>query len=155
MFVIVAAHGARVYGAADVPLHSYEISLLILAPGHLAPTRIDTLSSQIDIAPTVMSLLGLGYEAPFFGQGVVHWTGGARTLLFNHNHDVAVLREGELAILGLNRSAEVQSYHRKAGPPARDVDDFHPSPFDAQLADLGAAYYQTSYCLFLQEGRER
>src|SRR3546814_5408102 len=54
LFVIVADHGARVYGAADVPLHSYEIPILILAPGHLPPGRSDTLISQLDIAPTVM-----------------------------------------------------------------------------------------------------
>src|SRR3546814_2830090 len=43
LFVIVADHGARVYGAADVPLHSYEIPILILAPAHLPPGRSDTL----------------------------------------------------------------------------------------------------------------
>src|SRR3546814_9420983 len=46
LFVIVADHGARVYGAADVPLHSYEIPILILAPGHLPPGRSDTLISR-------------------------------------------------------------------------------------------------------------
>ncbi|MGH8444405.1 MAG: LTA synthase family protein [Solimonas sp.] len=155
VFVIVADHDARVYGAADVPLHSYEIPLLILAPGHIQPQRIDTPASQMDIAPTVMGLLGLGYDAPFFGQDVLHWNGGSRTLLFNHNHDVAVLRDGQLAILGLNQSVDVQSYHRKAGPPSRDVDDFHPAPMDNDLVDLGVAYYQNGYRQFTQAGGVR
>ncbi|MFT4047470.1 MAG: LTA synthase family protein [Solimonas sp.] len=155
VFVIVADHDARVYGAADVPLHSYEIPLLIVAPEHLQPQRVDTPASQMDIAPTVMGLLGLGYEAPFFGQDVLHWNGGPRTLLFNHNHDVAVLRQGELAVLGLNRAVDVQSYHRKAGSSSRDVDDFHPAPFDADLVDLGVAYYQNGYRLFTQPGGVR
>lgn len=155
VFVIVADHGARVYGAADVPLHSYEIPILILAPGHLAPQRVDTLTSQIDIAPTVMGMLGLPYEAPFFGQDVMHWQGGERTLLFNHNHEVAALRDGELAILGLNQSADVQSYHRKAGSASRDVDDFHPAPYDQDLVDLAVAYYQNGYRLFTQPGGVR
>lgn len=155
VFVIVADHGARVYGAADIPLNSYEIPLLILAPGRIAPARIDTLASQIDIAPTVMGLLGLPYDAPFFGQDVLHWQGGARTLLFNHNHDVALLRAGELAILGLNRKAEVLSYHRRAGPPSKAVDDFHPAPFDADLVDLATAYYQTGYRLFTEPHRRQ
>src|SRR3546814_15479199 len=75
-----------------------------------------------------MGLLGLPYQAPFFGQDVLHWQGGARALLFNHNHDVAMLRQGELAVLGLNRHAEVQSYFRRAGAASRAVDDFHPAP---------------------------
>lgn len=152
VFVIVADHGARVYGSADVPLNSYEIPLLILAPGHLQPARVDTLTSQIDIAPTVMGMLGLGYEAPFFGQDVLHWNGGARTLLFNHNHDVALLRDGQFAILGLNDKGDVQSYHRKPGAPSKDVDDFHPAPYDSELVDLAVAYYQNGYRQFTQPG---
>lgn len=155
LFVIVADHGARVYGAADVPLHSYEIPLLIIAPGRLAPGRIDTLTSQLDIAPTVMGLLGLPYEAPFFGQDVLHWHGGERTLLFNHNHDVALLRQGELAVLGLNRAAEVQSYFRRSGPSSPEVDDFHPAPYDSDLVELAVAYYQNGYRLFRQPGGVR
>src|SRR3546814_17294223 len=57
-----------VYGAADLPLHSYAIPILILAPGHLLPGRSDTLISQLDIAPTVMGLLGLPYQAPFLDR---------------------------------------------------------------------------------------
>src|SRR3546814_3178838 len=94
-----------------------------------------------------MGLLGLPYQAPFFGQDVLHWQGGARALLFNHNHDVAMLRQGELAVLGLNRNAEVQSYFRLAGAASRAVDDFNPAPFDGELFDLTAAYYKNAYRL--------
>ncbi|HET8881112.1 MAG TPA: LTA synthase family protein [Solimonas sp.] len=155
VFVIVADHDARVYGAADVPLHSYEIPLLIFAPGLVAPGHVDTPTSQIDIAPTVMGLLGLSYDAPFFGQDVLHWHGGERSLLFNHNHDVALLRGSEFAVLGLNRSAQTLSYFRRPGPASRDVDEFHPAPYDESLVDLATAYYQTGYRLFTQDGGER
>jgi phosphoglycerol transferase MdoB-like AlkP superfamily enzyme len=63
IFVVVADHGARVYGKADIPLDSYEIPLMIYAPKHLAPQRVDTLMTQIDVAPTVLGLLGLPYDA--------------------------------------------------------------------------------------------
>ena len=59
VFVVVADHGARVYGKAEIPLETYEIPLLIYSPKHLAPRQIDTLMTQIDIAPTVLGLLGL------------------------------------------------------------------------------------------------
>ena len=45
---------------------------MIYAPKHIAPRRVDTLMTQIDVAPTVLGLLGLPYEAPFFGQDVLH-----------------------------------------------------------------------------------
>ncbi len=58
IFVVVADHGARVYGKAEIPLETYEIPLLVYSPKHIAPRQIDTLMTQIDIAPTVLGLLG-------------------------------------------------------------------------------------------------
>ena len=154
VFIVVADHGARVYGAAEIPLFSYEIPLLVIAPGHLAPGRMDTPTSQIDIMPTVLGLLGLGYEGPFFGQDVLHWPAGEpRTLLFNHNHNVALFRagnagasrEGELTILGLQRSVKTERYRRGPGAARRDNDHFTPMATDEAMADLATAYYQTGY----------
>ena len=51
VFVVVADHGARVYGKTEIPMHSYRIPLMIYAPGHIAPRRVDTVTAQIDIAP--------------------------------------------------------------------------------------------------------
>ena len=33
IFVVVADHGARVYGEQDIPIHSYEIPLVTARPG--------------------------------------------------------------------------------------------------------------------------
>ena len=146
MFVVVADHGARVYGAAEVPLHSYEIPMLILAPGHIAPRAVETLTSQIDLAPTVMGLLGLPYDAPFFGQDVLRWNPAEpRSLLFNHNHDVALLRDSRMQILGLSRRSKTESYERLSSASSEDRDRYTPLPEDAALADLTTAYYQIGY----------
>jgi phosphoglycerol transferase MdoB-like AlkP superfamily enzyme len=150
IFIVAADHGARAYGKADIPLYSYEIPMLMLAPAHLQPRRVDTLASQIDVAPTVLGLLGLPYQAPFFGQDVLHWPDGEpRSLLFNHNHDVALLRAGKLCILGLHQSAECQSYVRTPGAPGPATTHFarldQPDPV---LVDLATAYYQTAYDAF-------
>lgn len=150
IFVIAADHGARAYGKAALPLYSYEIPLLVLAPGHLQPRSVDTQTSQIDVAPTVLGMLGLPYQAPFFGQDVLHWPAGEpRTLLFNHNHDVALLRDGKLCILGLHQSAECETYQRTPGAPGPATTQFAPLERpDAELVDLATAYYQTAYDQF-------
>jgi phosphoglycerol transferase MdoB-like AlkP superfamily enzyme len=150
IFIVAADHGARAYGKADIPLYSYEIPMLILAPKHLPPRTIDTLTSQIDVAPTVLGMLGLPYQAPFFGQDVMRWPEGeSRTLLFNHNHDVALLRDGKLCILGLHQSAECQSYVRTPGAPGPATTHFgHLDQADPELVDLATAYYQTAYDQF-------
>lgn len=141
VFVVMADHGARVYGAAQIPLYSYEIPFLILAPG-VEPRKIESLTGQIDLAPTVMGLLGLPYEAPFFGRDVLHYPDEHRVLPFNHNQKIALLRDNELAILGLRASAESVSHRKDPTLPPKERDVYAPLPPDATLIDLATAYYQ-------------
>jgi phosphoglycerol transferase MdoB-like AlkP superfamily enzyme len=141
LFVVAADHGARVYGREQIPLKTYEIPLLFYAPRRLAPRRVDTLMTQIDVAPTVLGLLGLPYEAPFFGQDVLHAPASGRMAFFNHNHDVAVLRGDEIVVYGLKKSVDTYRYDA-----ARD--SYRPAPRDPELERLGLAYFQTAYELF-------
>ncbi len=151
LFVVIADHGARVYGAAEIPLHSYRIPVLVLAPGRLAPGRVDKPFSQIDLAPTVMGMLGLEYDAPFFGEDVLHRTPGGRHLLFNHNHEVALLEDDRIAILGLNQSASTWRFVPGTDDRGRATETFEALPADPALIDLATAYFQTAYELFKRE----
>ncbi len=142
IFVVVADHGARVYGKAEIPLETYEIPLMIYSPKHVAPRQIDTLMTQIDIAPTVLGLLGMQYEAPFFGIDALHERPDhARVALFSHNHDVAILRDNQLVVLGLGKTHQSLAYD----PLAKT---FKPVADDTALQDLGVAYFQTASDLF-------
>jgi phosphoglycerol transferase MdoB-like AlkP superfamily enzyme len=142
VFVVVADHGARVYGKAEIPLATYEIPLMIYAPRHIAPRQVDTLMTQIDIAPTVLGLLGLPYEAPFFGIDALHEPADReRIALFSHNHDVAILRGNELEVMGLGKTHESFTYD-----PA--TQGFRHHADDPALLDLGIAYFQTAADLF-------
>lgn len=142
IFVVVADHGARVYGKAEIPLETYEIPLMIYSPKHVAPRQIDTLMTQIDIAPTVLGLLGMQYEAPFFGIDALHERPDhARVALFSHNHDVAILRDNQLVVLGLGKTHQSLTYD----PLAKT---FKPVADDTALQDLGVAYFQTASDLF-------
>ncbi len=143
LFIIVADHGARVYGREDIPLKSYEIPMVFYSPKHLRPARVDSLTTQIDIAPTVLGLLGFEYRAPFFGEDVLHESKEQRVAFFSHNHDVALYQDGELAILGLNKTVQNVFYDEK-------TDSYRPAPLNPQLNDLAVAYYQTAFELFRQ-----
>ena len=148
VFVVMADHGARVYGAAEIPLYSYEIPFLVLAPGRLQPRRVEALTGQIDLAPIVLGLLGLPYEAPFFGRDVLHFPDPHRILLFNHNQKVAILRDEELAILGLHRSRSSVLHRREPSRAPRDRDAYVPIAQDRSLLDLTTAYYQVAADMF-------
>ncbi|WP_425360416.1 MULTISPECIES: sulfatase-like hydrolase/transferase [unclassified Candidatus Tisiphia] len=72
IFVITADHCASSAGKTDLPINKYHIPLLIYAPNILKPQIVDNLSSQIDIAPTILGLLNFSYNSKFFGQDILN-----------------------------------------------------------------------------------
>lgn len=142
LFMVVADHGARVYGSQQFPLASYQIPLLLFAPEHLKPGEVTMPISQIDIAPTVLGLLGLPYTAPFFGQNVFAQADPDRVLLLNHNHEVALYKQGKLAVLGLHNAADTYDC-------ALDTAQLHSTAKDEGLLDLASAYYQSAFDMFM------
>ncbi len=141
LFVVMGDHGARVYGSATIPLASYEVPILMVAPGLLpAGGRIDTLASSLDVPPTILSILGLNYRSRFFGHDLLHTPPGEGRALLVHNSDIALLRDDRIAVLGLRGQAEVYDVDRVSG-------DFQSVQADAAsqaLVDDAIAYFQSA-----------
>ena len=70
VFLVVADHNSRVYGAEVVPIDRFHIPGLILG-GTIKPAVIETVASQIDLAPTLLSLIGVTIEHPMIGHDLV------------------------------------------------------------------------------------
>lgn len=70
LFVIVADHCAGSAGSAELPVTGYHIPLIIYSPGNIAPRRVDELTAQIDIPPTLLGILHFSYRSKFFGRDV-------------------------------------------------------------------------------------
>ena len=68
VFVITADHCASSAGKTEIPLEKYHIPALIFAPGLITPQQVDKVISQIDLMPTLFSLLGMDYDSHFFGS---------------------------------------------------------------------------------------
>lgn len=71
LFVVVADHCASSAGSAYLPVTGYHIPLIIYSPSLLAPKKIDRLTAQIDIPPTILGLLNFTYKSKFFGTNVL------------------------------------------------------------------------------------
>ncbi len=122
IFVVVADHNANSAGKDDLPVAKYHIPLLVYAPG-LVPARDETiLASQIDVAPTLLGLLGLDYESTFFGRDVLRPDAGpGRALIGTYQHlglfdgqGLAILSPRQVmrrddAPLGLGRQTRVDA----------------------------------------------
>ena len=98
-------------------------------------------TSQIDVAPTVIGLLGIPYSAPFYGRDVITDPDPDRPIFVSHNHDVGMLVGNKLAVLGLQRTASVYRYDSS-------IDRQTPLPFDKGLIDRATAAYESAFLLF-------
>ncbi len=140
IFVVLGDHGSRVYGQGEIPLLSYRIPILIFGAG-VEREVITVPTSQIDVAPTVIGLLGIPYSAPFYGRDVITDPDPDRPIFVSHNHDVGMLVGNKLAVLGLQRTASVYRYDSS-------IDRQTPLPFDKGLIDRATAAYESAFLLF-------
>jgi phosphoglycerol transferase MdoB-like AlkP superfamily enzyme len=106
VFVIVADHCASSAGKTDVPVRRYHIPLLVYAPGHVEPRRVETLASQIDVGPTLLGLLGFSYRSRFFGRDLLHESGAEPRALLATYQRLGLLKRGVLTILSPRQRVE-------------------------------------------------
>ncbi|WP_267902416.1 LTA synthase family protein [Succinatimonas hippei] len=69
MFLVIADHESRVRGNGSFPLSEFSIPALILGP-NIKAYQDERVVSQIDMAPTLLSLSGISGEFPLIGQNL-------------------------------------------------------------------------------------
>jgi phosphoglycerol transferase MdoB-like AlkP superfamily enzyme len=67
VFMVVADHNWRIYGGKYVPVEHFRIPGAIFGPS-IEPRRISGIASQIDLIPTLLSLIGVDGEHPAIGR---------------------------------------------------------------------------------------
>jgi phosphoglycerol transferase MdoB-like AlkP superfamily enzyme len=148
VFVVVADHGARVYGSQSIPMHSYEIPFLVLGPAVVKePKRLSQLGSQLDVAPTLLGLLGRPYESMFYGRNLLNDPVPPGRVLLNHNRDIGIARADRMVVFSLNKKIEYYHGSAKEGAMKRVQ---QPDEIDRELALDGTALFQTADELYMQ-----
>ena len=142
VFVFVGDHGPRVAGAAQVPVERFRVPLLFYAPDLVAPGRDATLGSSLDMAPTLLGLLGWSYDSPFFGLDLRHVPPGEGRVAMAHNYSVAYGRHGQLVVLGPQQ--DLTGYRLTSGPEPLGK----AVPPDPALATEAIAVTQTAHRMF-------
>ncbi|MGR9114671.1 MAG: LTA synthase family protein [Gammaproteobacteria bacterium] len=99
LFVLVADHCAGSARKAELPVENYHIPLFIYAPKHVTPARIDTLSSQIDVAPTVLGLLNFSYDSQFFGKDILKMRPDEGRALIGNYQKLGLFKNNKLVYL--------------------------------------------------------
>jgi phosphoglycerol transferase MdoB-like AlkP superfamily enzyme len=132
VFVVVADHCAHSAGRTGLPVAKYHIPLCLYAPDHLQPGENDKLSSQIDIAPTLLGLLNLPYHSDFFGQDICRNDFQPRALIANYIK-LGLLKNEKLVVLSPQQKIDLQK---------KPYDTIEPIKPDNPLVQDCLAYYQ-------------
>ncbi|SFV52441.1 Sulfatase family protein [hydrothermal vent metagenome] len=131
LFVFVADHNGGSAGKNELPLYRYKIPFIIYAPSLIKPQNITKVSSQIDLTPTLFSLLNWSYRSKFYGKDILSSDFKPRALIGNYQK-LGLYRENRLIILQPNagvKEFEVEELNLKDNkykeikPIQKDIDD--------------------------------
>ncbi|MGQ3003494.1 MAG: LTA synthase family protein [Hydrogenophaga sp.] len=114
LFLVVADHNSRVYGPSVIPVERFHIPGLILGGAIRSPERIASIASQIDLAPTLVSMMGLSGESPWMGRDMSDPAQRARVgrAILQFDKIQAYMEGDRLAVLQPDRPARVMRYTR-------------------------------------------
>jgi phosphoglycerol transferase MdoB-like AlkP superfamily enzyme len=137
LFVIVADHCASVAGKSKLPVDMYHIPLIFYAPELLKPATYSPVVSQIDIAPTLLEVLGMNGDDQFFGRPFFEKGAPPERAFISNYQELGYLKKDILTVLLPKK--RVESYRID---PKTYVST--PIAVDPQLLTEAVAYYQTA-----------
>jgi len=115
LFVIIADHCAGSARRVALPIKNYQIPLLIYSPRHVRPQRVDTLASQIDLAPTVLGLLNFSYSSKFLGRDILKIENGQGRAFISTYEKLGYLKGDKMVILSPKKEIEYFRFNRENG----------------------------------------
>jgi phosphoglycerol transferase MdoB-like AlkP superfamily enzyme len=100
VFIVIADHNTRTYGKHLVPVHKFHIPALIIGPKVAKGKKYDKLASQIDIPPTLLSLIGVTAETPMPGRNIFKISTESKGRSIMQFHDINAFRvDNQIVVL--------------------------------------------------------
>lgn len=134
VFLVIADHDSRVYGANLVPVRHFQIPALILG-GTVAPRSDDRIVSQIDMGPTLLSLIGLDNVNPMLGADLTQRDPNRAIMQYGDNFGYL---KGD-SLLVIEPGKDPREYRYTAAASMRD-EKYIPIDIDPALRDEALAF---------------
>ena len=144
LFVIVADHCASSAGKTKLPVDKYHIAAFFYNPNIVKPYVHEKMTSQLDLAPTLLDILGKPGKEHFFGQSIFN-AKTERAFISNYQ-ELGYLKNNTLIVLSPKQ--KTQAYQV-------DMQSFESISLPIPPEDLlkeAIAYYQTASNSY-REGR--
>ena len=107
VFVMVADHCAGSARKTELPVDKYHIPLFIYSPKHVTAMKNDTLSSQIDVAPTILGVLNMSYESQFYGRDILQLAKHEGRALVSNYQKLGLFKDNKLVYLSPQQKVNI------------------------------------------------
>ena len=125
IFLIVADHPARLFAGKPVPVQRFHIPGVILGD-MIEPRRIPGITSQIDLVPTLLSLMGIDSKHPGIGRDLTlpEYAEGSGRAMMQFNALQAYLEDDRVVVL----QPDLEPRLYKLQPGGEMIPDTEPDP---------------------------
>lgn len=140
IFLVVADHNSRVYGADLVPVKRFHIPALIVGGG-VQPQSYDKVASQVDLPPTLLSMIGIQTESPMPGRDLTQLADdipGRAIMQFN---DIQAYMESDKVVV-MQKNLPAQEFRFDG---SHLVDSRQPDPRLSDIAIAHASWASATY----------
>ena len=145
VFVIMADHCASSAGRWNLNIDKYRIPALICNLENIKPQKIDKLSSQIDVFPTLFSLLNWDYTSNLFGIDILKMNKEDERAFIGNYRNLGLLKDQKLMVLS---DQHVVTYYEWE----TDNDDLISKEVDKDMLLETISFYQTADYLYHNNG---
>ena len=147
IFLIVADHCASSAGKTKIPVFRYHIPAIIYAPKLVAPKQVDTLASQIDLAPTLLAMLGLEGDDHFVGRDILKTPPEEGRALLSTYQNLGYMKGNVMTVLQPKR--KIETFRISADGKEAQLIATEP-----KMAEEAIAYFQGAALLMEQHGAD-
>jgi phosphoglycerol transferase MdoB-like AlkP superfamily enzyme len=150
VFIIIADHCASSAGSTSIPLDKYHIPAIVYSPGFIAPRHISKLCSQIDIMPTILSLLHFSYQSRFVGQDIFSPSFRQRAFMATYQ-DLGYYQDNILTVLSPVRNIVQYNVRKLSDGTFSEQPAAHRLP---SLVNNAICFYQWTNMYFMNNRSE-
>lgn len=145
VFVIMADHCASSAGRWKLNIDKYRIPAMIFNVPGVQNQQIEKLSSQIDIFPTLFTLLKWNYTSNLFGKDIMQMTKEDERAFIGNYRNLGLFKDQKLMVLSDQKIANYYEWKT-------DNDDLIPRDIDNKMLEETISYYQVADYLYRNEG---
>lgn len=145
VLVIMSDHCASSAGRGELDINNYHIPAMICNLQDTAPQKINKLCSQIDMFPTVFSLLNWDYTSNLFGKNIFSMKQEDERAFIGNYRKLGLLKGNRIMVLGDQKKFNFYEWNSTNN-------NLTLIPTDKNYLDTTIAFYQAANYLYAHNG---